>query len=51
MTSLTIAQALLAAPLLGERFTPVAMAGVLVGVAGVAYGSVMGSRRTAPPVA
>ncbi len=42
-----IAQALLALPLLGERFTPAAMAGVLVGVAGVAYGSVLGSRRAA----
>lgn len=46
-----IAQALLAVPLLGERFTPAAMAGVLVGVAGVAYGSVMGSRRPGPPPA
>ena len=46
-----IAQALLAAPLLGERFTPAAVAGVLLGVAGVAYGSVMGSRRAVAPPA
>jgi drug/metabolite transporter (DMT)-like permease len=45
-----IAQALIAVPLLGERFTPAAMAGVLVGVAGVAYGSAMGSRRASPAV-
>jgi drug/metabolite transporter (DMT)-like permease len=39
-----VAQALLAVPLLGERPGPVALAGVVVGVAGVAYGSVLGSR-------
>jgi drug/metabolite transporter (DMT)-like permease len=39
-----IAQYLLAVPLLGEPVSAVAMAGVLVGVAGVAYGSALGSR-------
>ena len=39
-----IAQFLLAAPLLGEPVSAVGMAGVLVGVAGVAYGSVLGHR-------
>ena len=48
-----IAQYLLAVPLLGEPVSAVAMAGVLVGVAGVAYGSALGSRvpvaRGVPP--
>ncbi len=39
-----IVQYLLAAPLLGEPVSAVAMAGVLVGVGGVAYGSVLGHR-------
>ena len=50
-----LAQALLAAPLLGEPLTATMLAGVLLGVAGVAYGSVMGSRgargRPRPPPA
>jgi drug/metabolite transporter (DMT)-like permease len=41
-----IAQALLAVPLLGEGMAPVAMAGVVLGVAGVAWGSALGARRT-----
>jgi drug/metabolite transporter (DMT)-like permease len=40
-----VAQALLAVPLLGEALTPLALVGVLVGVSGVAWGSVRGSRR------
>jgi drug/metabolite transporter (DMT)-like permease len=40
-----VAQVALAVPLLGEAVAPAAAAGVLVGVAGVAYGSVLGSRR------
>lgn len=49
-----IAQCLLAVPLLGEPVTAAGAAGVLVGVAGVAYGSALGSRfpaaaRGAPP--
>ena len=44
-----IAQFLLAVPLLGEPVSAVAMAGVLLGVAGVAYGSVLGHRP--PPAA
>jgi drug/metabolite transporter (DMT)-like permease len=43
-----IAQVVLAVPLLGEVLPPASLVGVLVGVAGVAYGSVMGSRRAAP---
>jgi drug/metabolite transporter (DMT)-like permease len=39
-----IAQVLLAAPLLGEPVSAISMAGVLLGVAGVAYGSVLGHR-------
>jgi drug/metabolite transporter (DMT)-like permease len=39
-----LAQALLAVPLLGEAVTPLEAAGVVVGVAGVAYGTVKGSR-------
>lgn len=46
-----IAQALLAVPLLGEVLPLASALGVLVGVTGVAYGSVMGSRRPAPPAA
>ncbi|HET9553517.1 MAG TPA: DMT family transporter [Anaeromyxobacteraceae bacterium] len=40
-----VAQVALAVPLLGETIAPAAAAGVLVGVAGVAYGSALGSRR------
>ena len=42
-----IAQVALGAALLGERLPAVALLGVLVGVTGVAYGSVMGARRLA----
>ncbi|HZY05506.1 MAG TPA: DMT family transporter [Anaeromyxobacteraceae bacterium] len=42
-----IAQFLLAAPLLGEPVSAISMAGVLLGVAGVAYGSVLGHRAPA----
>jgi drug/metabolite transporter (DMT)-like permease len=45
-----IAQVGLGALLLGERLPALAVAGVVVGVGGVAYGSVMGSRRPAPAV-
>ncbi len=44
-----IAQVVLAVPLLGEVLPPASLLGVAVGVAGVAYGSVLGSRRAAPP--
>lgn len=44
---LPIVQYLLAVPLLGERLTAPGLAGVLVTVAGVAYGTVMGSRPRA----
>lgn len=46
-----IAQFLLAVPLLGEPVSAVGVVGVLVGAAGVAYGTVMGRRpaRAAPP--
>jgi drug/metabolite transporter (DMT)-like permease len=40
-----IALLLMAVPLLGERIPPVSMAGVLIGVAGVAYGTALGARR------
>jgi drug/metabolite transporter (DMT)-like permease len=40
-----VAQALLAVPLLGEALTPLALVGVLLGMAGVAWGSAWGSRR------
>jgi drug/metabolite transporter (DMT)-like permease len=44
-----LAQYLLAALLLGERVSAAGAAGILVGVAGVAYGTVLGHRpRTAP---
>lgn len=43
-----IAQVALAAPLLGERFSAAQLAGVALGVAGVAYGTAMGQRRPAP---
>ena len=43
-----IAQYALAVPLLGERPTPGALAGVVLGVAGVAYGTVLGHRPAAP---
>jgi drug/metabolite transporter (DMT)-like permease len=37
-------QALLAVPLLGEAIAPLELVGVAIGVAGVAYGTAMGSR-------
>ncbi len=43
---LPITQYLLALPLLGERVTAWGLAGVLITVAGVAYGTVLGLRRT-----
>lgn len=42
---LPIVQYLLAVPLLGERATGLGLAGVLITVAGVAYGTVMGYRK------
>lgn len=42
---LPIVQYLLAVPLLGERATGLGLAGVLITVAGVAYGTVMGHRK------
>lgn len=42
---LPIVQYLLAVPLLGERATAFGLAGVLITVAGVAYGTVMGHRK------
>lgn len=42
---LPIVQYLLAVPMLGERATPSGLAGVLITVAGVAYGTVLGYRR------
>ena len=42
---LPIVQYLLAMPLLGERATAPGLAGVLITVAGVAYGTVLGHRR------
>ncbi len=42
---LPITQYLLAVPLLGERATAFGLAGVIITVAGVAYGTVMGARR------
>jgi drug/metabolite transporter (DMT)-like permease len=44
---LPIVQYLLAVPLLGERITLPGLAGVLITVAGVAYGTVLGHRRRA----
>lgn len=44
---LPIVQYLLAVPLLGERATGPGLAGVLITVAGVAYGTVMGHRQRA----
>jgi drug/metabolite transporter (DMT)-like permease len=43
-----LAQYALAAALLGEPFTGVGLAGIVLGVAGVAYGTVLG-RRAPPP--
>jgi drug/metabolite transporter (DMT)-like permease len=43
-----IAQYALAVPLLGERPTLAGLAGVTLGVAGVAYGTVLGHRARAP---
>jgi drug/metabolite transporter (DMT)-like permease len=45
-----IAQVALAVPLLGERITGAQLAGVLVGVAGVAYGTALGQRRASLPI-
>lgn len=45
-----IAQVALAAPLLGEVLPAASLVGVVVGVAGVVWGSVMGSRKAAAPV-
>lgn len=44
---LPIVQYLLAMPLLGERATAAGLAGVLITVAGVAYGTVLGHRKRA----
>jgi drug/metabolite transporter (DMT)-like permease len=46
-----LAQYLLAAALLGERVTAAGAIGILVGVAGVAYGTVLGHRPRAPVAA
>ena len=43
-----ITQTLLAWPLLGERVSPSILAGVLVGVIGVAWATVLGQRRHLP---
>jgi drug/metabolite transporter (DMT)-like permease len=45
-----IAQYAVAIPLLGERPSWLGAAGVLTGVAGVAYGTVFGRRALTPPV-
>ena len=44
-----IAQYALAVPLLGERPGLAGLAGVVLGVAGVAYGTALGQRRAPPP--
>jgi drug/metabolite transporter (DMT)-like permease len=44
-----IAQMVLAAPILGEPIEPVALAGILLTVAAVAYGTVLGVPRPIPP--
>lgn len=46
-----IAQVALAVPFLGERATLSQLAGVLLGVAGVAWGTAFGQRRPAPAAA
>jgi EamA domain-containing membrane protein RarD len=46
---LPIVQYLLAVPLLGEGVTAFGLAGVLITVAGVAYGTVLGHRRPGVP--
>ena len=49
-----LAQYVLAALLLGEQVSAAGAAGIIVGIAGVAYGTVLGQRRAAvapPPVA
>jgi drug/metabolite transporter (DMT)-like permease len=46
-----IAQVFLAVPFLGEGVTLAQLAGVLLGVAGVAWGTAFGQRRPAPAVA
>jgi drug/metabolite transporter (DMT)-like permease len=46
-----LAQYVLAAAVLGESISAAGTAGVLVGVAGVAYGTVLGHRASAPPAA
>ena len=43
-----IAQFALAVPLLGERPKSLAVAGAILGIAGVAYGTILGQRRPAP---
>jgi drug/metabolite transporter (DMT)-like permease len=44
-----IAQMVLAAPILGEPVDPIALAGIVLTVAAVAYGTVLGAPRTVPP--
>jgi EamA domain-containing membrane protein RarD len=44
-----LAQYVIAAVVLGESISAAGTAGVLVGIAGVAYGTVLG-QRAAPPV-
>jgi hypothetical protein len=39
----------LAAPILGEPIDPIALAGILLTVAAVAYGTVLGVPRAVPP--
>ena len=46
-----LAQYALAAPLLGEPVPALGAVGILVGIAGVAYGTVFGARSAAAPVA
>jgi drug/metabolite transporter (DMT)-like permease len=41
-----IAQALLAVPLLGEAVTPAEVLGVVIAVAGIAWGSAFGAARS-----
>jgi drug/metabolite transporter (DMT)-like permease len=43
-----IAQFALAVPLLGERPKSLAVAGAILGIAGVAYGTILGQRQPAP---
>jgi drug/metabolite transporter (DMT)-like permease len=46
-----LAQYLLAAGILGERISAAGLAGVLVGIAGVAYGTALGQRKARAPAA